>query len=227
MMTPEEKRTYDREWRANLPSEKREAMRERDRKRAAQYLAKMTPEQREARNNAMRENAIQRRANWTPEQREKHNEVSRKWRAEKMTPEQSEAHRETDRERYRQKKRIFDPSKIDLAATFREGAARVVKLSTRERDPRARVLCFARWGEACVGCGIEAVPWLQCHHLEAIAKGERLTGADDLRPLCPSCHSAVHYFGGGERKMLSIEELKILLRMIECGEHLSVGELTE
>lgn len=49
--------------------------------------------------------------------------------------------------------------------------------------------------------------WNHVHHLYPVAEGERdVNPTTDLRPVCSSCHSMIHWF----RPMLTIEEARLL-----------------
>ena len=99
------------------------------------------------------------------------------------------------------------------ARTFTEGAEREVRQTLRERDPEARKACLEHWGSACVVCGLDA-PWNHVHHLYPVTEGERdVNPITDLRPLCPSCHAAVHWF----RPLLSIDEARHLPELASSG----------
>jgi len=53
-----------------------------------------------------------------------------------------------------------------------------------------------------VVCGVDA-PWNHVHHLYPLAEGEReVNPVTDLRPVCPSCHSMIHWF----EPILAIDE---------------------
>lgn len=99
-----------------------------------------------------------------------------------------------------------------------EGASKEATILRRERSPRNRLLCLSIHGNRCIACGMlpaeiygEAGGIIEVHHLEPLA----LTASprvhdprEDLVPLCPCCHRAVH-----TRRPIpyTIEELKELL----------------
>ncbi|MEP3046335.1 MAG: HNH endonuclease [Roseibium sp.] len=99
-----------------------------------------------------------------------------------------------------------------------EGAIKPATVNRRERNPRNRLLCIRLHGEVCAVCGLDpprrygnAGSIIEVHHLEplsSLAVPRPYNPADDLRPLCPNCHRAVH-----TRRPVpwSIDELKDLM----------------
>lgn len=84
-----------------------------------------------------------------------------------------------------------------------EGAARQV-LSTRfERSAKNRLMCIAAHGSTCAVCGFDfgatygafADGFIEVHHRTPVSDLGSSTIVDpvnDLVPLCPNCHAAVH-----------------------------------
>lgn len=73
----------------------------------------------------------------------------------------------------------------------------------RERNPRNRLLCLRIHGEQCGVCGVDPKQAygndlgsiLEVHHIEPLseAKAPRIYNPkEDLIPLCPNCHRAIH-----------------------------------
>jgi hypothetical protein len=100
-----------------------------------------------------------------------------------------------------------------------EGASKKVVVNKYERDPRNRVACIKHHGASCAVCGFDfgkvygafASDYIHVHHIVPISQmGENylVNPIQDLIPLCPNCHSAVHI----ANPPLSPEELKTRLR---------------
>ncbi|WP_306395179.1 HNH endonuclease [Telluria beijingensis] len=101
-----------------------------------------------------------------------------------------------------------------------EGAKKQIVVNAYERDPTAKPRCIRRWGTICCVCDFDfgavygelGEGFIHVHHLNPIASiGEEyeLDPENDLRPVCPNCHSMLHR----RKDTLSIEELKALLRL--------------
>ncbi|WP_027155584.1 HNH endonuclease [Mesorhizobium sp. WSM2561] len=83
-----------------------------------------------------------------------------------------------------------------------EGATLLSVVRRRERNPRNRLLCIRIHGEKCTACGLEprlrygiAGAIIEVHHLEplaSLATPRPYDPANDLVPLCPNCHRAIH-----------------------------------
>ncbi len=83
-----------------------------------------------------------------------------------------------------------------------EGAVRISNIRIRERNPRNRLLCLRIHGEHCQICGFapmerygKAGNILEVHHLQPLSLNDSsrpYSPKDDLIPLCPNCHRAVH-----------------------------------
>jgi 5-methylcytosine-specific restriction protein A len=98
-----------------------------------------------------------------------------------------------------------------------EGAVLQSVVQRRERNPRNRLLCIRIHGERCMVCELEprlaygvAGGIIEVHHLEPVAllaEPRPYDPRNDLVPLCPSCHRALH-----TRRPVpfGIEELKTL-----------------
>jgi 5-methylcytosine-specific restriction enzyme A len=113
---------------------------------------------------------------------------------------------------------LAPPGEVTDGEVLREGATRVVTVTLRERRPHARRHCIAHYGCCCAVCGIDlsiaygalAKGFIHVHHLNPIgdAEGERdVNPVEDLRPVCPTCHSVIHL----NNPPLKIEDLKEML----------------
>ncbi len=103
---------------------------------------------------------------------------------------------------------IGDPSGVI------EGAKKQIVVNAYERDATAKPRCIKRWGCVCVVCDFDfhavygdlGKDFIHVHHLRPIHTiGEEyvLDPENDLRPVCPNCHSMLHR----KKDVLSIEEL--------------------
>ena len=110
------------------------------------------------------------------------------------------------------------PEAIDRAENFLEGAAESITVNSYERDIAARHKCIQHYGSSCVVCGFNfanvfgpfASGHIHVHHLvplHAIGKTYVVDPIQDLRPVCPNCHAAIHLGG----KTRSIEKMRELL----------------
>lgn len=106
-------------------------------------------------------------------------------------------------------------SQTPSAGMFREGALRVITVNSYERDARARRACVAHYGATCHVCGFSfgkaygaaLEGFIHVHHLRPLAEiGQTyvVNAIEDLRPVCPNCHAALHH----RRVPYSIQELK-------------------
>ncbi len=95
------------------------------------------------------------------------------------------------------------PDELDPTQPRNEGARYQITVNAYERDPRARQLCIARHGTACVVCGFSfgatygpvAEGFIHVHHLRPLSEigGEyEVNPVEDLRPVCPNCHAVLH-----------------------------------
>lgn len=95
------------------------------------------------------------------------------------------------------------PDELDPSQPLIEGARYQVTVNAYERDPRARQLCIARHGTACVICGSSfaaaygsvAEGFIHVHHVRPLSEigGEyEVNPTEDLRPVCPNCHAVLH-----------------------------------
>jgi hypothetical protein len=121
------------------------------------------------------------------------------------------------------------PEDLSDPAGVIEGAKKQVIVNAYERDSTAKSRCIKRWGCACVVCAFDfhsvygelGKGFIHVHHLKPIhTVGEEymLDPENDLRPVCPNCHSMLHR----KKNVLSIEELAGLLK---CRFDSGVGEM--
>lgn len=98
-----------------------------------------------------------------------------------------------------------------------EGETVYAKRKTIVRDGRLRERCLREKGYVCAVCGFDATKkygkafagLIEVHHLSPMAEGVRKTTLDDLLPVCPNCHRALHSKAG---EPYTVEELKKILK---------------
>jgi 5-methylcytosine-specific restriction protein A len=83
-----------------------------------------------------------------------------------------------------------------------EGAKYLSTIVRRERNPRNRLLCLQVHGDKCNVCGFTSAEQysslgsvIEVHHIEQLAELEKpkiYDPTEDLIPLCPNCHRAIH-----------------------------------
>lgn len=99
-----------------------------------------------------------------------------------------------------------------------EGAKQQVTVNAYERDSTAKRRCIKRWGCSCAVCGFDfhkvygdlGKGFIHVHHLKpihTIGEAYLLDPENDLRPVCPNCHSMLHR----KKEVLSIDELRNIL----------------
>ena len=95
------------------------------------------------------------------------------------------------------------PDELDSSEPMIEGAQYQITVNAYERDPRARALCIAEHGSACVVCGFSfgtafgsvAEGLIHVHHLRPLSElgsSHEVDPVGDLRPVCPNCHAVLH-----------------------------------
>lgn len=89
----------------------------------------------------------------------------------------------------------------NVQASAKEGElVKVSNMFVRKRDARLREECLKKNGKVCSICGFDPAKLygtgfeniIEVHHLNPIADGERETTIDNLIPVCPNCHRALH-----------------------------------
>ncbi|MBY4733805.1 HNH endonuclease [Cupriavidus pauculus] len=109
---------------------------------------------------------------------------------------------------------------LDPESGVTEGAKRQITVNAYERDPSAKPRCIKRWGTSCIVCGFNfgavygelGSGFIHVHHLKPLHTiGEEyvLDPENDLRPVCPNCHSMLHR----TKETMSIEELKAQMKL--------------
>lgn len=99
-----------------------------------------------------------------------------------------------------------------------EGAMKTISINVYERNIAARKKCIEHYGLNCVVCkfnffdiyGSIGENFIHVHHLiplNEIQKEYEVDPIEDLRPVCPNCHSMLHR----RKPAYTIEELKAFL----------------
>jgi 5-methylcytosine-specific restriction enzyme A len=107
----------------------------------------------------------------------------------------------------------------DAKQTYVEGAATQVTQTRYERNVFARNECLKHYGYSCSACnfnfesyyGSLGYKFIHVHHLSQVATRKQEYKVDpiqDLRPVCPNCHSMLHK----QNPPMTIEELKELIK---------------
>ena len=105
---------------------------------------------------------------------------------------------------------------------FIEGLKKRIVVNAYERNPKAREKCIEHYGTKCFICGFDfqeqygeiGKGFIHVHHLipiSEIGKTYRIDPINDLRPVCPNCHSMLHK----ETPPIKIEELKRIIKKKE------------
>jgi len=99
-----------------------------------------------------------------------------------------------------------------------EGIKRTVVVNTYERNSKAREICINHWKPICSVCEFDfgsvygeiGAGYIHVHHLvplSQISTSYQIDPINDLRPICPNCHSMLHR----SDPPLTIEELKEII----------------
>lgn len=80
------------------------------------------------------------------------------------------------------------------------------QVTVYKRDARLRKECLEKNGHVCSICGFDPATKygkgfeniIEVHHVHPVACGTRETTLDDLIPVCPNCHRALHSKGNGD-----------------------------
>lgn len=102
---------------------------------------------------------------------------------------------------------------------FNEGTPYQVIQTKYERNPHARNECIKHFGFDCFICGfnfeekygLTGKDFIHVHHLKQISevsKPYEIHPIEDLRPICPNCHSLIHK----RRPAYTIEEMKKFIK---------------
>ncbi|RYF91900.1 MAG: hypothetical protein EOO03_00210 [Chitinophagaceae bacterium] len=106
----------------------------------------------------------------------------------------------------------------DITEQLFEGAKKTIVVNAYERNPKARKLCIEHWKAICAVCEFDfeknygeiGKGFIHVHHLTPVSKiGEQyeVDPINDLRPVCPNCHSMLHR----QNDTLSIDQLKVIV----------------
>ena len=95
------------------------------------------------------------------------------------------------------------PEEVDLKEPLYEGAVRTISVNAYERNNLAREKCILYYGCTCAVCGSTlaekygevAQGLIHVHHLHRlsdISEKYEVDPIQDLRPVCPNCHTIIH-----------------------------------
>lgn len=110
------------------------------------------------------------------------------------------------------------PEVVELDKDLYEGKVSQVTINKYERNRTARSKCLEHYGNQCSVCEINFADkygkigdgFIHVHHileLSQIGKEYRVNPIQDLRPVCPNCHSMIHR----KKPAFTINELKQML----------------
>ncbi|MGA4718736.1 HNH endonuclease [Fictibacillus nanhaiensis] len=117
----------------------------------------------------------------------------------------------------KQKGLLADELPVYESQKLKEGAKKQVLVNSYERNYKARQICIDYYGCSCSVCSFDFAKFygdefegkIHVHHLIALSEVNEEYEVDplnDLRPVCPNCHLALHSKVG--EKPYTIEELK-------------------
>ncbi|MBK9248495.1 MAG: HNH endonuclease [Ignavibacteria bacterium] len=120
----------------------------------------------------------------------------------------------------------FVPSDNETQKTYSEGTPNQVILTKYERNPFARKKCIEYYGLSCVVCGFNfektygqiGKDFIHVHHLQQIAnlgKTYDVNPIQDLRPVCPNCHSMIHK----RKTAFTLDEMTEILKQNSSSEN--------
>ncbi|MBC7525341.1 MAG: HNH endonuclease [Flavobacterium sp.] len=112
----------------------------------------------------------------------------------------------------------FVSSENESQKIYTEGTPNQVILTKYERNPHAREECIKYYGLSCIICkfnfeevyGDIGKNFIHVHHLNQISevgKKYNIDPINDLRPVCPNCHSMIHK----RKKAFSLKDIEIIL----------------
>lgn len=115
---------------------------------------------------------------------------------------------------------LIKPSQVlDSDLRFTEGAVRQITSNKYERNPHARNVCIKKYGTKCSVCcfdfekeyGVFGKGFIHVHHIVPISEiGDTyiVDPINDLRPVCPNCHSMLHK----KKPAYLVNELKEMMK---------------
>lgn len=114
------------------------------------------------------------------------------------------------------------PEEVDESSGYSEGSLTRILVNKFERDRRARNECVRQKGRYCAVCGmsfaarygVEVGELIHVHHLvplSAIREGYSPNPGVDLVPVCPNCHTVIHYARSAQEPR-TLEEVRDMLR---------------
>ena len=112
---------------------------------------------------------------------------------------------------------LADELPVQELHQLKEGAKKQILVNSYERNYKARQICIDQYGCHCSVCGFNFAKFygdefegkIHVHHLKALSEVNEEYEVDpinDLRPVCPNCHLALHSKVGDQP--YAIEELK-------------------
>ena len=112
-----------------------------------------------------------------------------------------------------------DELSTDTKKPLFEGIKRTITVNSYERNSKARELCVKHWKAICAACEFDFEKtygelgngFIHVHHLIPVAqvgKTYQVDPINDLRPVCPNCHSMLHR----QEPPLTIDELKNIIQ---------------
>jgi 5-methylcytosine-specific restriction protein A len=112
------------------------------------------------------------------------------------------------------------PEEVLSLTGLTEGAVRRIEVNAYERDARARRLCLEHHGCACAVCGMsfgaiygeQLEGFIHVHHLRPLSEIRaeyEVNPIEDLCPVCPNCHAALH----SRTPPLSLETLRAMIKV--------------
>ncbi len=113
------------------------------------------------------------------------------------------------------------PEELELknSEVYNEGLKKTILINSYERNPKARKVCIEYWKSKCIVCEFDfekvygelGKGFIHVHHLKQISEigiEYQVDPIEDLRPVCPNCHSMLHK----TNPPLKIEELKEIIK---------------
>jgi len=107
---------------------------------------------------------------------------------------------------------------IESSEEHWEGTRKTITVNMYERNLDARKICITRYGLDCSVCNFNfednygelGINYIHVHHLtpiSSIGENYQIDPIEDLRPVCPNCHSMLHR----KNPPISIEELRKII----------------